>query len=118
MAICELTLVRMMLLIWPTRSDPTAATISTAARVGIATTPTTPDSATRITSIQIPAKIEAQRSTAPALTLIAVWPTEPPTGMPLKKPDARLPTPWAMKSRSGLEGDRSRLGADSATPAP
>ncbi len=67
---------RRMLWICPTRTDPMAATMSTAASVGIATTPTTPENATRITSIQIPEKIDAHRSTAPALTLRAVWPTD------------------------------------------
>ena len=39
----------------PNRSDITAAKISTAASVGIGTRPTAVDSATRISSIQMPA---------------------------------------------------------------
>ena len=95
-----------------------AATIRIAASVGIATTPTIPANKARITSIQMPEKIDAHRPRVPALTFRAVWPTEPPTGIPLKKPEAMLPAPWAMKSRFGSDIEPSRFGADSATPDP
>ncbi len=49
-----------------------AATISTAARVGIATRPTMPPNATRISSIHSPEKIDAQRVRAPAAMFSAV----------------------------------------------
>ena len=75
------------------RSDPMPATMRTPARVGIAIWPTTPAKTTRITSIQRPRKIAAQRLRAPALTLSAVCPTDPPTGWPLNRPRSTLPTP-------------------------
>ena len=65
-----------------------------------------------------PPKIDAHRLRAPAATLSAVLLTEPPTGVPWKNPDARLATPWPMKSRLVLDGDPSGFGAASATPAP
>ena len=99
------------------RNDITAAKISTAANVGIGTRPTTPENATRMISIQTPAKIDAQRLRAPAATFSDVLLTEPPTGVPWKKPDARLATPCPMKSRLVSDG-RPLFGADSATPAP
>ena len=102
-AICEAREVRMMARTCPVRRDPMAATISTAASVGMATVPTTPENASRMIAIQMPAKIAAQRSRAPAATLRAVWPTEPPTGCPRKRPDSRFPTPWARKSRFGSD---------------
>ena len=77
----------------PNRNDITAAKISTAASVGIGTSPTTPDNATRMSSIQMPAKIDAHRLLAPAATFSAVLLTDPPTGVPWKNPDARLATP-------------------------
>ncbi len=92
--------------------------MSTAARVGMATLPTMPEKASRMIAIQMPAKIAAQRLRAPAATLSAVWPTEPPTGCPPKRPDSTLPTPWARKSRFGSALDPSGFGADSLTPAP
>ena len=55
---------------------PIAAKISTAASVGIATLPTTPAKAMRMTSIQMPDQIAAQRVRAPAATLRAVCPTD------------------------------------------
>ena len=92
--------------------------MSTAERVGSATLATTPENAARIAIIHRPDQIDAQRVLAPAATFKAVWPTEPPTGCPLKNPDARLPTPWATKSRLASESEPSGLRADSATPAP
>jgi hypothetical protein len=71
-----------------------------------------------MSSIQMPEKIDAQRLLAPALTLRAVCPAEPPTGWPLKKPEARLPTPWARKSRLESDIRPSGFGTDSLTPAP
>ena len=53
-AICEAREVRMMARTCPVRSDPMAATISTAANVGIATVPTTPENASRMIAIQTP----------------------------------------------------------------
>ena len=102
----------------PVRSDPIAAAISTAASVGISTCPTTPDNATMITASHTPAEIAAQRPRAPAATLTAVCPTDPPTGWPRKSPASRLPTPCATKSRLVTERLPSGLGADSLTPAP
>ena len=60
----------------------------------------------------------AQRERAPAATLSAVCPTEPPTGSPRKNPEAMLPAPCARKSRFTLDGSPPGLGADSRTPAP
>ena len=59
---------------------PIPAKISTAASVGMATSPTTPAKAMRMTSIQMPDQIAAHLVRAPAATLRAVCPTEPPTG--------------------------------------
>ena len=117
-AICEAREVRMMARTCPVRRDPMAATISTAASVGMTTVPTMPENANRMIAIQTPAKIAAHRPRAPAATLNAVWPTEPPTGCPRKRPDSRLPTPWARKSRFGSDLAPSGFGADSLTPAP
>ena len=102
----------------PSRSDLNAAKMSTAPNVGMATMPTRPDSATRTTSIHSPANTDAQRLRAPADTFRAVDPTDPPTGVPRKSPEARLPTPCPMKSPLVCDGEPSGLGADSATPAP
>ena len=98
--------------------DPAAAKIRTAASVGIATCPTTPENTTMISSIQMPDQIEAQRLRAPAARLSAVCPTEPPTGCPLNRPLAMLPMPWATKSPSTLDVEPPALGATSRTPAP
>ncbi len=92
--------------------------MSTAPSVGIATLPTADENTARMSSIHRPAQIAAQRERAPAVTLRAVSPTEPPTGWPPKRPDARLPAPWAMKSRLASAAAPPSLGADSATPAP
>ena len=117
-AICEMREVRMIARTCPVRRDPMAATMSTAARVGMTTAPTRPEKASRMIAIQMPEKMAAQRLRAPAATLSAVWPTEPPTGCPRKRPDSTLPTPWARKSRFGSALDPSGFGADSLTPAP
>ena len=69
----------------------------------MATLPTTPENATRIT--QHP---DARRrspptgSGRPALTLSAVWPTDPRPAGPGSSPAAMLPAPWAMKSWFGV----------------
>ena len=102
----------------PCRIDPTAAKIRMAPSVGMTTRPTWAEKASRITAIQAPAKIAAQRVRAPAETLTDVAPTEPPTGWPRSTLAARLPTPWATKSALTRERVLSRLGADSLTPAP
>ena len=60
----------------------------------------------------------AHRLRAPAVTLMAVCPSEPPTGWPPKTPDARLPIPWDMKSVFERPREPSGFGAISATPAP
>ena len=64
----------------PTRIDPVAATMSTAARVGTATLPTIPAKATRTASIHRPEKIEAQRECAPALDVHRGLAHRSPTG--------------------------------------
>ena len=92
-AICEIRPVRRIARNASVRSDPIAAAISTAARVAITTWPTSPDRAIRMTAIHRPAKIAAHRLRAPAETLSAVWPTEPPTGWPRNSPESTLPTP-------------------------
>ena len=102
----------------PKRSDITAAKISTAASVGIGTSPTSRARASRMTSIQTPAKMAAHRLRAPAATFNAVLLTEPPTGVPWKMPDARFATPCPMKSRFVRDGEPSGFGAASDTPAP
>ena len=102
----------------PRRSELAAAKISTAASVAIGISPTTPENRTRISSIQMPEKIDAQRVRPPAATFSAVWPTEPPTGWPRNSPEAMFPTPCAMKSRFGSDRDPPGFGAASATPVP
>jgi hypothetical protein len=118
MAICEFGPVRQTAPISPTRSEPTAAKMSSAARVGMATAPTIPEKTARMRTIHSPEKIEAHRVRAPAAWLRAVWPTEPPTGWPRKRPAPMLPKPCATKSTLASERDPSSLGADSATPTP
>jgi hypothetical protein len=54
-----------------------------------------------VTSIHPPHPIAAHRVRAPALTLSAVWPTDPPTGRPRKKLETRLAAPWATMSVCG-----------------
>ena len=117
-AICEIRPVRQIVASSRGRSDPIAAKMSTAASVGMATLPTIPANATRMTTIQMPDQIAAHRVRAPAATLSAVWPTEPPTGWPRNRPDARFPTPCATKSRFMFDGRPSAFGAASPTPAP
>ena len=77
---CELRPVRKIARAAPVRNDPTAATMSTAAKVDITTLPTMPESATRMTAIQTPEKIAAQRSVAPAAAFNAVCQKEPQIG--------------------------------------
>ena len=86
--------------------------------MGTAILATSPENRARITSSQTPDQIAAHRVRAPTDTFSAVWPTEPPTGMPRKNPEARLPAPWAMMSWSGLGRASPGFGAASATPAP
>ena len=79
-AICEMRPVRRIARTSPTRNDPIAAKISTAANVDITTAPTRPEKSRSSTAIHMPRKIEAHRPAAPAERFKAVWPTEPPTG--------------------------------------
>ena len=83
-ASCDVRPVRQIVMTAPVRSEPTAAKISSAARVGIATAPTIPEKTARITTIQSPDEIAPHRVRAPAVRLTAVCPTEPPTGWPWK----------------------------------
>ena len=71
-AMREVAAVRQIVSMAPRRRDDAAANISTAASVGIATYPTIPENSTRITTIQTPDRIDAQRDRAPAVTLSAV----------------------------------------------
>ena len=97
---------------WPRRRSARRR----ASAIGIS--PTTPENRTRISSIQMPEKIDAQRVRPPAATFSAVWPTEPPTGWPRNSPEAMFPIPCAMKSRFGSDRDPPGFGAASATPVP
>ena len=115
---CEMRPVRRMVATSPGRSEPMAAKMRMALRAGTAIFATSPEKMTRITSIQTPDQIAAQRVRLPPATLSAVCPTEPPTGMPRKKPAARLPAPCATMSRFGSGRALPGLGAASATPAP
>ncbi len=117
-AICEPRPVRRMLVSSPSWSEPMAAKMSIAPSVGTAIFATSPENTARITSSHKPDQITAHRVRAPTDTLSAVWPTEPPTGMPRKKPEARLPTPWAMMSWFGFGRASPGFGAASATPTP
>ena len=118
MAIVGLAPVRSAMRISSGFTELTAAKMRMAPSEGIATLPTSPDSATRMASIQMPEKMAAQRVRAPAAAFSAVWPTEPPTGWPRKKAAAMLAMPWARKSASMSGGAPSGLGAASETPAP
>src|SRR5436190_675945 len=69
------------------------ARIISAASTGIGTCPTSPGTSSTITSIQTPPSTPAQRLRAPTLTFSAVWPTEPPAGMPDNNPLATFPRP-------------------------
>ena len=84
---------RRMVAISPGRSEPMAAKMRMAPRVGTAIFATSPEKMARMTSIHTPDQIAAHRVRPPTVTLSAVWPTEPPTAMPRKKPAARLPSP-------------------------
>ena len=76
-------------------SDPKPARISSPARAGIGTADSAGPRATTKTSIHSPLRMTAHRVRPPAITLNAVWPTLPPTGMPPTRPEARLDPPWA-----------------------
>src|SRR4029453_18950239 len=110
--------VRMMVSISRTRTDPIAANMRIAARVGMATLATAVEKRARINNIHTPDKMDAQRVRAPTATLMAVLATEPPTASPWKHADAMLPTPCAMKLVLEFARVPSGLGALSATPAP
>ena len=74
--------------------------------------------ATRITSIQIPEKIDAPARPRPRGDVQRGLAHRAADRLARgRAPTARLPTPWAMKSRFASDGP-SRFGADSATPAP
>src|SRR6478735_5280712 len=62
------------------RSDLAPAAISTAARAGITTWATSVEKMARIRTSHRPAQIAPHRLRAPAVTLTAVCPTDPPTG--------------------------------------
>lgn len=71
-AICEVSPVRKMVATSATRSEPTAAKMRIAPSVGRATLATSPEKATRITSIHSPDQMDAHRVRAPDLTFSAV----------------------------------------------
>ena len=87
-ATCEVRPVRMMVATSRGRSEPMAAKMRMAPSVGTAIFLTSPEKRARMTSIHTPDHIAAHRVRPPTLTLSAVWPTEPPTAMPWKKPEA------------------------------
>src|SRR5690606_41706021 len=64
-----------------------------------------------------PADTPAQRLRAPANTFTAVALTEPPTGRPLKSPDAMFAAPCAMKSFDGRLCSPPGFGTVWLTPA-
>lgn len=66
---------------------------------------------------QMPAKIPAHRVCAPADVATPVGDSEPPTGRAPKKPPARLPTPWAVKSPDMLLRLPSGFGTAAEMPA-
>ncbi len=74
-------------------------TMSSPAREGIASLPTAPVNSRVMMAMTTPAKMLARRVRAPLLTMSAVADTEPPTGIPRKKPAATLAAPCATKSR-------------------
>ena len=76
----------------------TPAMIMRAASTVIGTWPTRSGTRNRMPSIQTPASTPAHRLCAPTLTLSAVCPTEPPAGMPDKRPLAAFATPCATMS--------------------
>ena len=69
---CEMRPVRRIEATSPGRSEPTAAKIRIAPSGGTATFATSPEKTARITSIQTPDQIDAQRVLPPAATLSAV----------------------------------------------
>ena len=76
-------------------SDPKPARISSPARAGIGTSDSSGPRATTKMSIHSPLMTTAQRVRPPAITLNAVCPTLPPTGMPPSRPEATFDPPWA-----------------------
>ena len=66
---------------------------------------------------QMPAKMPAQRVCAPADVATPVRDSEPPAGRAPKKPPARLPTPWAVKSPDMLLRLPSGFGTAAEIPA-
>ena len=65
----------------------------------------------------MPAKMPAQRVCAPAEVATPVRDSEPPAGSAPKKPPARLPTPWAVKSPDMLLRLPSGFGTAAEIPA-
>ena len=100
------------------RSDITAAKISTAASVGIGTSPTTPENATRMISIQIPAKIDAHRLRAPAATFKRRAADRSADGRAVEEPGGQVRHALTDEVAIGDGGPALGFGADSATPAP
>ena len=94
------------------------ALIIKAASTAIGTSPTRPGMIRTMTSIHAPCKTPDQRVRAPTLTLSAVWPTDPPAGIPEKRPLATLAAPCANKSFEGLTGLPSGFFTLWLTPAP
>ncbi len=68
-------------------------TMSRPARAGMAISPTTLANATMMTAMTTLAMTWAALVLDPAVVMIDVADIEPPTGMPWKVPDTRLPTP-------------------------
>ena len=91
-------------------SELNPARINSPARAGMGTSESSGPRATTNSSIHRPLRITAQRVRPPAITLNAVCPTLPPTGMPPTTPDARLAPPWAKKSRLTSTAVPSALG--------
>ena len=60
----------------------------------------------------------ARRVRAPDAATIDEVDIDPPTGMPRKSPDTRLPAPCPMKLRDASAGFPSGLGTAAATAAP
>jgi hypothetical protein len=86
----------------------------TAESVGIATCPTTPDSATRTTSIHSPDQIAPQRVRAPARHVERGLPDGAAHGLATEEGGGEVPdAPWAAKSRLGSDGVPSGFGAAS-----
>ena len=99
-------------------TDPAAAKIRTAASVGIATSPTTPEKATMISSIQIPDQIEAQRVRAPAARVERGLPDRAADRLPLEQAAGDVAD--ALGDEVAVDAGRraAGVGATSRTPAP